>query len=207
MKRMVALLETLKRTAGALKNESVPFALAGSLAAYARGGWSDPRDVDLVVTEDSVPAAEKALGRVGFQVFHPPEDWLVKASYDEGSSHSMVDVLFRPAGIPVTQEMLDRADEIIVESVTMPVLASTDLVVLKLLSLTEQHCDFGPLLRVSRPLREQVHWPTVVKSTRDSPYARGFLNLLTELQVLGHDAVGLPTNRISPAEGSSDRKE
>ncbi|QQC92384.1 hypothetical protein [Streptomyces alfalfae] len=88
----------------------------------------------------------------------------------------------------------------------MPVLASTDLVVLKLLSLTEQHCDFGPLLRVSRPLREQVHWPTVVKRTRDSPYARGFLNLLTELQVLSHDAIGLPTNRTSRQRVSPIRR-
>ncbi|CAL9325690.1 nucleotidyltransferase family protein [Streptomyces sp. SudanB182_2057] len=184
MGRRSALLDSMKRTAKAFKNDNVPFALAGSLAVYAHGGWSHSRDVDFVVPQDAVPTAEAALQRVGFTVYHPPEDWLFKATRPNGSPRHTVDILYRPAGVPVTHELLRRADVIMVESVTMPVLSSTDLLVLKLLSLSEQHCDFGPLLRVCRPLREQVHWPTVVEHTQQSPYARSFIRLLEELRVL-----------------------
>ncbi|MGV9674423.1 hypothetical protein ACWDSJ_04010 [Nocardia sp. NPDC003482] len=178
------LLDTMKRVAGVMKAADIDFALAGSLASYARGGWSEPHDVDFVVLETDLPRVEAALAAAGLRVVHPPEDWLIKAFDDDaGPGPCMVDFLFRPTGLPVTAEMLARADPLLVESVVMPVLAATDLLVLKLLSLSEQHCDFGPLLRLSRPLREQVDWDEVSAATRHSPFARGFVGLLNELDI------------------------
>ncbi|MGW0248512.1 hypothetical protein ACWDYH_17950 [Nocardia goodfellowii] len=190
------LLDTMKRVAGLLKAEELDFALAGSLAAYARGGWSEPHDVDFVVLESSLPALESTLRGAGLRVVRPPEDWLIKAFDDEsGSPGCMVDFLFRPAGIPVVGELIERAEPMLVESVMMPVLTATDLAVLKLLSLSEQHCDFGPLLRLSRPLREQIEWSTVRAATTHSPFARGFLALLEELNIalLPADTEVVPT--------------
>ncbi|MFC9970329.1 hypothetical protein ACFVH6_05435 [Spirillospora sp. NPDC127200] len=180
-----SVFDALKVAASALKAADVRFALAGSLAAHARGGWSDPHDVDFAILESSVPEAMAALRAAGLQVEDPAEDWLVKA-YSErpDGGRCLVDLLFRPAGTPVTEEMLDRARELQVESVIMPVLAATDLITLLLLSLTEQHCDFGPPLRVSRPLREQIDWKAVLGATEHSAYARSFIFLLRQLNVL-----------------------
>ncbi|MFI6517975.1 hypothetical protein ACIBF1_20630 [Spirillospora sp. NPDC050679] len=178
----------VKVAASTLKAADVRFALAGSLAAYARGGWFEPHDVDFAILESSVPAAMAALRGAGLQVEDPAEDWLVKA-YSErpGEGRCMIDLLFRPAGTPVTEEMLGRAQELQVESVVMPVLAATGLITLLLLALTEQRCDFGPPLRVSRPLREQIDWKAVLGATEHSAYARSFIFLLRQLNVLEPD--------------------
>jgi hypothetical protein len=174
------LLETLKKTAGALKRADIRFALAGSLAAYARGGVFSRHDIDFIVLKSDAPAVETALSCVGLRVVHPPEDWLIKA-YDEDR---LVDILFRLGGVEISTQLLDRAEELQVESVLMPVMAATDLITALLLSLTEPHCDFGPALRVSRPLREQIDWDRVTADTSASPYARAFVLLLQELNVL-----------------------
>jgi hypothetical protein len=58
-----------------------------------------------------------------------------------------------------------------------------DLLVSKLLSLSEHHLDFGRALEISRSLREQIDWDDVRRRTQHSPFARSFLNLLAELGV------------------------
>ena len=126
-----ALREALKKTAVGLKHAEVPFALGGGYAGWALGGPEPEHDVDFVVAEHDALRAEEALARVGLRVEHPPEDWLFKVFDGE----AMVDVLFRTAGIPVEGEILERAQEVEVLSVRMPVLSATDLVVTKMLAL------------------------------------------------------------------------
>src|SRR4051795_9856048 len=121
----------MKRVAVALKESDVPFALAGGYAAFARGGPESDHDVDFYLRADDVEAASTSLSEAGLRVEQPPEDWLVKA-YD---GDTMVDLIHHPTDLPVTSELLDRADELEVDSVTMPVLAATDVVLSKLLSL------------------------------------------------------------------------
>src|SRR3954453_16896438 len=54
-----ALLETLKKVAGLLRDAEIPFLLGGGLAAWARGGPETGHDLDLMLRE---PDAERALG-------------------------------------------------------------------------------------------------------------------------------------------------
>jgi hypothetical protein len=68
--------------------------------------------------------------------------------------------------------------------VRMPVLSATDLLVFKLLTLREHECDFGAVLPIARALREQVDWEIVRKETGHSPYARAFLTLLEDLDII-----------------------
>jgi hypothetical protein len=175
-----SMLETLKRSAAAMSKAGVPFALAGSVAAYARGGALPSHDVDFVIMEQDVPAAEKALAAVGLRIEHPPEDWLVKA-YD-GST--LVDLIFRLSGVPVGPDLLSCAEELDVAAVRMPVLAATDLVLSWLRAFSEHHADFAAVLMHVRPLREQVDWERVRAEAGDSPFAGAFLVLLERLQVL-----------------------
>ena len=173
------LREAMKRVAVALKDTGMPFALAGGYAAWARGGPEPGHDVDFFVLEEDVPGAVKALEDAGFRSEQPPEDWLVKVFYDG----AMVDLIHHPYGAPVTGEMLARAHERDVHSVSMPVLGATDLVNSMLLALHEHYCDFTDLFPLVRAVREQVDWAEVRRRCGDSPFAAAFLLIVEQLGI------------------------
>ncbi|TNY36621.1 nucleotidyltransferase [Thermomonospora catenispora] len=177
------LLTSLKRVASLLKEAGVGFALAGGFAAYTRGAAISTHDVDFVLRERDVDAAVAALTAAGMRRLETPEDWLAKV-YD---GDRPIDLIFRPSGRPVDDELLARAEELPVAAVHMPVLAADDLVVMRLLAFTETACDFSGFLHVCRALREQVDWPKVAKETAHSPYAYAFLTLLHRLKVIEGD--------------------
>jgi putative nucleotidyltransferase-like protein len=189
------LLEALKAIGAGLKAEGVPFALAGSYAVYARGGARSLHDVDFVVPLDSIPAAAAALEKRGFRLDDPPEDWLVKVWRDD----LCIDLIHTLSSGPVTGDLLGRADELTVESVLMPVMSATDLLVSKLLSLNEHRCDLEPVLAVARSLREQVDPGTVGSACRGQVFAQAALYLLRTLGVLpGVDVAPLPAEPEEP---------
>jgi hypothetical protein len=116
----------------------------------------------------------------------PPEDWLIKA-WDGGEPGSddatLVDLIYAPSGMPITDEVLARADTLQVLSQWMPVLSATDAVVMKLASLREQNLDYTSVVATARAIREQVDWTEVRERTKDSPYAKAFFTLVEELGV------------------------
>jgi hypothetical protein len=83
----------------------------------------------------------------------------------------------------VTREVIDRAERIAVLAVCMPVMSNEDVMVGKLLTLSEQRLDYGPLLEIARALRERIDWEDVRARTGSSPYARAFFALLAELDI------------------------
>lgn len=182
------LLETMKKCAAAMSGAGIPFALAGSAAAYARGGGVPTHDIDFVLLEEDADAAAKVLADGGMRIVRPPEGWLVKA-YD---GDSMVDLIYRLAGRPVTTQLLQRTDSLEVAAVRVPVLSGTDLVLSWLGSFSEHHADFAGALTCVRPLREQVDWATVREQTRGDAFAEAFLLLLERLGVIAAAGAGQP---------------
>ena len=176
------LLDTLKRAATVLRDAGLRYALAGGGAAYARGAALPTHDVDFVVVETDKDAAAAAFESAGMRVERPPEGWLIKA-FDEDR---MIDVIFQLAGHPDTQAVLDRAEEMNVAAVPMPVLTATDLAISWLASFSEHYADFAATLTCVRPLREQVDWARVRAETDGSAFATAFLVLLSELRVIPH---------------------
>lgn len=174
------LRDLLKRTAVALKEAGVPFALCGGYAAYVRGAPEPDHDADFLVPAAEAERAAKVLADAGLQVVDPAEDWLLKVVRDE----AFVDVLWRTCGAPVETDLIDRADELPVLSVHMPVLTATDIVVIKLMALDEHYCDFTRMLPVARALREQVDWDRVARSVAGNDFAVVFLQLLGRLGVV-----------------------
>jgi hypothetical protein len=170
----------MKRVAVSLKQAGVPFALAGGFAGYARGGPVPGHDVDFNLLETDVARAQQALDEAGLRIADAPEDWLVKV-YD---GEAMVDLIFAPKAGPVDQPLLDRATELEVDSVRMPVLSATDLLLDKLLALDERCCDFSRLFPLVRSLREQIDWAVVRKATADNPFAAAFLALAATLELI-----------------------
>jgi predicted nucleotidyltransferase len=170
---------TLKKAAAALRDSDVPFALGGSLAAWARGGPETHKDLDFMVREQDAERALEVLVQTGMQPERPPEGWLLKAWDDD----VLVDLIYRVVDLPITDEVLERAEEMSVLSLNMRVLSLEDVISSKLLALTEHDLDFEPLLRIVRAVREQVDWQEVRARTGRSPYARAFFALLSELDL------------------------
>src|SRR2546423_14268975 len=139
------LIATLKRVAFLLKQANVPFVLAGSFAVYARGGGPCDHDVDFLIKQEDAESALAVLAEVGFRAEVPPEGWLVKV-YEEDR---LVDLIFSPVQRPVTDRTLAETDVLPVNACHMPVLAATDLMIHKLLSMGVQHCDFTKALPVA----------------------------------------------------------
>lgn len=175
-----ALLQTLKRVAAVLKQTELPFALAGGFAVYALGGASSDHDVDFLLREEDLPRAREALAEAGFAVEQPPEDWLLKV-YD---GDRPVDLIHRPVERPVTDATLADSTVVMVTSMHLPVMSATALMIYKLLTFSQHHCDFTRALPMARSLREQIDWVRVRRETAHSPFAESFLVLLDRLGVV-----------------------
>ena len=174
------LMGSLKKAAAALRDAGIPYAVGGAFAAWARGAVSVDHDVDIMIRQDDVERAVDALRDAGMRPERPPEGWLVKAFDGE----SMIDLIFGPAGVPVTDEVLDRAEEKVIDGMPVQVLSTEDLFTTKLMALTEHSLDYQGVLEMARPLREQVDWAAVRERTRQSAYARAFFTLAEGLGVV-----------------------
>ena len=171
--------DSLKRVAGTLSRADVPFVLGGGLAIWARGGPATGHDLDLMVRPQDAGRAIEALEGEGLQIEKPPENWLYKA----WDGDILIDVIFRPVGEPVDDELFARADELEVNAVPMLVMAVDDVMVAKLKALDEHELDFERPLEFARALREQIDWDAVRERTRDSAYAKAFFTMVEELGV------------------------
>lgn len=173
------LILALKKGAAALRDGDVPFFLAGGLASWARGGPPREHDVDFMVKEEDIERAAQVLAAAGFRIERPPEGWLIKA----WDGDVLVDVIYRPTGMPVDDEMLARADEMEVNAVHMKVMSADDILMTKLCSLSEHSADFEAVLEVGRSLREQIHWDKVRERTAHHPFARAYFTLVEGLGI------------------------
>jgi hypothetical protein len=174
------LIETMKRSAAALRDAKVPFLLGGGLASWARGGPPTDHDVDFLVRERDVERAEEALAAAGLRLERPPEGWLVKA----WDGDVLVDLIFHPAGGAVGDEHFERATTLEVAAQPLPVASVEDILTTKLLALTEQEPDFGPVLEIARSLREQIDWDTLRAQVESAPFGAAFFTLVERLGIV-----------------------
>jgi Uncharacterised nucleotidyltransferase len=174
------LIDGMKKAAAALNGAGVPFVLAGGLAAWARGGPTSEHDVDFLIKPEDADRALEALGDAGMRTERPPEPWLYKAY----SGDTMIDLIFNPSGGPVDDAVLERADELEVMAMPLQVASLEDVMVTKLLAVSEQEPDYSSVLEVARALREQIDWDDVRRRTAESPFAKGFFTLVEELGIV-----------------------
>jgi putative nucleotidyltransferase-like protein len=184
----------LKRSAAALRRAGIPFLLGGSLASWARGGPETRHDLDLMIRPDDADRALEVLREEGMRPERPPEDWLVKAWDGE----TLVDLIFCPKGIPIDDEVIARGELRSVLGLDIRVMALEDVLVTKLMALSEHALRYESLLQIARALREQVDWDDVRGRTDESPFARAFFVLLEGLAILPVSAAtpggSVPTN-------------
>ena len=175
------MIDAMKDAVAVMQAHDLPFVLGGGLAAWARGGPRSEHDVDLLLREEDAEVALDAFEQAGMRTERPPEGWLVKAWHPNGT---LIDLIYSPAGGPITDETIERAPVIEVMALRVRVCSLEDLMTTKLLALNEQEPDFGGLLELARALREQVHWDDVRVRTEASPFARAFFTLVEGLGVV-----------------------
>jgi hypothetical protein len=195
--------QTLKKAAAALREADIPFLLGGSLASWARGGPETRHDLDLMIRPEDVDTAIAALQAAGLRPEDPPEEWLVKA----WDGDVLVDLIFAPKGMEMTTEVMARGEVLSVLGMEMRVMALEDVLVTKLMALSEHALRYESLLPIARALREQVDWADVRARTSASPFARAFFVMLEGLGIVtgaesttgGHQA----RVRVLTPQGSS----
>ena len=183
-----AIEHALKRSAAALRRAEIPFLLGGSLASWARGGPETTHDLDLMIKPEDADRALEVLREEGMKPERPPEDWLVKA-WDDGT---LVDLIFCPKGMPIDDDVMARADLLSVLGLDIRVMALEDVLVTKLMALSEHALRYESLLAIARALREQVDWDDVRERTASSPFARAFFVLLEGLEIVPVSVANAP---------------
>jgi Uncharacterised nucleotidyltransferase len=174
-----ALAESLKRAASALEAQGVPYLLGGGLGCWARGGPPSSNDIDLMIEPAQAEKALEALAGAGMRTEKPPEQWLFKAWDGE----VLIDLIFKPAGLRITAEVLARGEELSVAAMYVCVMALEDILVTKLFALDEHSADYRSLLQIGRALREQIDWSALRERTASSPFARAFFALADGLGI------------------------
>ena len=175
------LIEAMKAAAGILKAADVPFVLGGGLSAWAVGGPKSEHDVDFLVRPQDADHALEAFASAGWETERPPEGWLYKTWHENGA---LVDLIFSPAGGPITDEFIERAPVSEVMALRVKVSTLEDLMTAKLLAMTEQEPDFASVLEWARALREQIDWEAVRSRTEASPFAKAFFTLVEALGIV-----------------------
>ena len=134
----------------------------------------------------------------------PPEEWLFKA----WDGDVLVDLIFHPRGLEVTDEVMERGDWLHVLGITIPVMSIEDVLATKLLALHEHELDFTALVRIARSVREQIDWRYLRSRTSASPYASAFFVLCEGLGVMpgggGEAQRGAEVRVLSPRASRND---
>ena len=114
-----------------------------------------------MIKREDVERALAALTDAGMRADDPPEEWLVKA----WDGDVLVDLIFSPKGLPIDDEVIARGEEMSVLSMEMRVMAIEDVLITKLMAITEHRLRFEGLLPIARALREQIDWEQVRAAT------------------------------------------
>jgi hypothetical protein len=173
------MLPTLKKVASEFRRAELPFILAGGVASWAHGGPETTHDLDFLIRPVDAERALDLLVDLGMRQERPPEPWLLKA-YDQDV---LVDLIFEPAGLEVDDEVIGRSPVLEVFAVPMHVLRPEDLLVTKLMAMTEHTMDYRSCLEIARALREQIDWRELRERTLGSPFAAAFFTLVDGLDI------------------------
>jgi Uncharacterised nucleotidyltransferase len=173
------MVPTLKKAAAALRDAQIPYLVAGGVASWVRGGPTTDHDLDFLVKPEDADRALTTLVEAGMRAEKPPEEWLYKV-YD---GDVLVDLIFSPAGLDVDDELIERGEEREVEAMTMRVMRPEDLLVSKLMAMTEHTINYRSCLEIARSLREQIDFEDVRRRTESSPYGRAFFVIAEGLEI------------------------
>jgi Uncharacterised nucleotidyltransferase len=189
----------MRDAAAALRDANVPYLLAGSFAAWARGGPAHPTDLDFAIKPEDAERAVAALEDAGMAEKETPEAWLRKVAHGD----VQIDLIFDPAGLDIDEDAIARGDDIEVGGMTFHVMAIDDVMTTKLFAFKEHYLDYESALEMARVLREQIDWDELRRRCEDYPFAKPFFTLAEELGVIEKpDGERVPGERVRAAQQS-----
>lgn len=142
----------------ALARHGVTYVVVGGVAVQAHGGQRLTQDLDLVVPPDRenydrLAAAladldARILGQEGERSAAPPSAGLIASGefWHLDSDHGMVDVIVLPAALGSFDAMRERAHDVELGDVVVPVAARDDLIAMKQASGRPQDLEDVELL-------------------------------------------------------------
>ncbi len=162
-------------------DERVAYLVAGGIPSivYAGSEWSpQEEDLDVLVRPEDADRAEQALVDAGFAHEESGHDWLRKATKDGVT----VDILFRPDGDTLDDEMLARAVRCDFHGTTVRLVPVEDFVVMKVAAFKEETPGYWH--EATRALaRTQVDWSYLLR--RSGPNVVRVLALLLDAASTG----------------------
>ena len=188
----------MKKAVAALEGAGIPYVLGGGYACWAMGGPPASKDIDVMVKPEDAERAQAALVEAGMRPENPPEQWLLKA----WDGDHLVDLIYEPVGMRITDEVIERGEEINHEGMRIRVMNLDDIMTTKLLSTSEHDLSYEHLLQIARALRERIDWTEVRGRTAHYPYAKGFILLAEELGLAPRAEAG---GEAAPHSGTTVR--
>ncbi len=160
--RSWTFVRVFRNVIDALNRASVPYLIAGGLAAKMYGKRRTTHDIDLFVKPSDARRVMEVLGEAGFETEIAFPDWLYKAFKQD----VMVDIIFRSEGnITLDDETLGRARPMEYRGRTVPVAPPEILMMMKIFALHDTHA-------ASTHWR---HWRDAVSILRNVPLDWDFL--------------------------------
>jgi hypothetical protein len=188
-----SLTDSLKRATAALEADRIPYLLGGGLGCWARGGPPSSNDIDLMLKREDAERALASLASAGMHTAKPPEQWLYKA----WDGDVLIDLIFEPSGMRITDQVLERGEELSVAGMFIQVMNLDDIFVTKLLAMDEHELDYTKNLQIARALREQIDWGSLRQRTAENPFAAAFFVLADGLGISREE----PAREAQPGPG------
>ena len=162
------LIEVLARFAGELKKRNLRYALIGGLAASMRGRIRATEDLDLILLSnlDEALSLVESLGDRGFSPLLEDYETVARSAL-------LIPIIDRASGIQLDlaiglsgfeQEVVERADPMILEGQEIFVATPEDLVVLKILAGRPQ--DLQDVKGIVEIHDEQLDWEYCLTAAR-----------------------------------------
>jgi hypothetical protein len=167
--------------------------IGGGVACWAHGGPETDHDLDFLVRPVDAERALALVVGLGMRGDRPPEPWLFKA-YD---GPLLVDLIFEPAGLVVDEALIERSRWSRCSAVPMRVLRPVDLLVTKLMAMTEHTWTTGAASR--SPVRSGSRSTARARAAHGPvPVPRAFFALVEGLRI-----ARVPTRRLTALPGRS----
>jgi len=173
--------EIYKRAIHALRDEQIPFLLAGgfALATYT-GRWRDTKDIDFYIHPDDRDRGAETLGKAGFEDYYPrlryDRNWI----YRSVRENIIVDIIWSMANqrAHVDGQWFERASSVTIRGEELQVIPVEELLWCKLYIMQRDHCDWTDLFNLLYARGTGIDWDHVFERVEnDVPLLRGLLSV------------------------------
>jgi hypothetical protein len=150
----------------ALGRADIRYMVGGALALNAYTGiWRDTKDLDVFVTEKTVPRVLEVLEEAGFETEVTDPVWLAKARRGELFA-DVIHASHNGTG-PVDDSWFENATKISILHRRELVIPAEELILSKVFVVAKDRCDVDDVLHVIFATRGELDWDRMVEKIGD----------------------------------------